>query len=220
METIHQSLNEKELLPGEHLVDAGYVESSLLVSSQATYSVQLNGPVRPNSSWQAQTDEGYELSQFKVDWEQKQVICPQGKKSNTWKPEIDRWDNEGLRVSFGKKDCLACAQRKHCVRSASLPRTLRLLPQPQHMALHTRREQQQTQEWKKGYNRRAGIEGTISQGVRAFGLRRARYLGLAKVHLQHILMATAINLVRLFAWTSGIPLAGTRISRFAALAPD
>jgi transposase len=50
METIHQSLNEKELLPEEHLVDAGYVESALLVSSQANYSVQLNGPVRPNSS--------------------------------------------------------------------------------------------------------------------------------------------------------------------------
>ena len=220
METIHQSLNEKELLPGEHLVDAGYVESALLVSSQATYSVQLNGPVRPNSSWQAQTDEAYELSQFKVDWEQKQVICPQGKKSRIWKPEIDRWGNDGLRVSFGKKDCLACEQRKHCVRSLSLPRTLRLLPQTQHMALYTRREQQQTQEWQKGYNRRAGIEGTISQGVRAFGLRKARYLGLAKVHLQHILMATAINLVRLFAWSSGVPLAGTRISRFAALAAD
>ena len=59
-----------------------------------------------------------------------------------------------------------------------------------------------------------------SQGVRAFGLRKARYLGLAQVHLQHILMATAINLLRLFAWSSGIPLAETRISRFAALAPD
>jgi transposase len=88
------------------------------------------------------------------------------------------------------------------------------------MALYTRREQQQTPEWQKVYNRRAGIEGTISQGVRAFGLRRARYLGLAKVHLQHILTATAINLVRLFAWNSGVPLAGTRISRFATLAPD
>jgi transposase len=168
----------------------------------------------------AQTDEAYDLSQFKVDWEQKQVICPQGKKSRIWKSEIDRWGNDGLRVSFGKKDCLACEQRKNCVRSLTLPRTLRLLPQAQHMALYTRREQQQTPEWQKGYNRRAGIEGTISQGVRAFGLRRARYLGLAKVHLQHILTATAINLVRLFAWNSGVPLAGTRISRFATLAPD
>lgn len=47
------------------------------------------------------------------------------------------------------------------------------------------------------YNRRAGIEGTFSQGVRAFGLRRSRYIGLTKTHLQHVLTATAINLCRL-----------------------
>ena len=82
------------------------------------------------------------------------------------------------------------------------------------------RQQQTTPEWKEPYNRRAGVEGTISQGVRGFGLRKARYLGLAKVHLQHLLTANAMNLVRLFAWISGVPLAGTRISRFAALATD
>jgi transposase len=31
---------------------------------------------------------------------------------------------------------------------------------------------------------RAGIEGTLSEGIRAHGLRRARYIGLAKTHLQ------------------------------------
>jgi transposase len=97
-ETIHQSLSEKELLPIEHLVDAGNGSSSLLVSSLKTYSVQLNGPVRPNSSWQAQTEGGYEFSQFKVDWKQEQVICPQGKKSTIWTPAVDRWGNEGIRV--------------------------------------------------------------------------------------------------------------------------
>ena len=219
-ETIHQSLSEKELLPQEHLVDAGYVESVLLVSSDQAYSVQLNGPVRPNCSWQAQTEGGYDLSKFQVDWKQKQVICPQGKRNTIWIPAVDGWGNEGIRVRFRKKDCLACSQRKHCVRSLKEPRTLRLLPQLQQMALQKRRSEQQTEEWQKGYNRRAGIEGTISQGVRAYRLRKAHYLGLAKVHLQHILTATAINLVRLFAWISGVPLGETRISRFAALAPD
>ncbi|WP_202972013.1 hypothetical protein [Moorena producens] len=45
----------------------------------------------------------------------------------------------------------------------------------------------------------------------------AATLGLAKTHLQHVMTATAINLKRLFAWVQGIPLAGTRISSFAAL---
>ncbi len=40
------------------------------------------------------------------------------------------------------------------------------------------------------------------------------------MHLQHILTATAMNAIRLFAWFEGVPLAKTRISSFAKLAPD
>ena len=83
----------------------------------------------------AQTEGGYDFSQFKVDWKQEQVICPQGKKSTIWTPAVDHWGNEGIRVRFRKKDCLACSHRKHCVRSASGPRTLRFLPQAQQIAL-------------------------------------------------------------------------------------
>jgi transposase len=56
-------------------------------------------------------------------------------------------------------------------------------------------------------------------GVRAYGLRQARYRGLAKTHLQHVATAAAINIVRLADWLNGVPRATTRCSRFAALAP-
>jgi len=69
------------------------------------------------------------------------------------------------------------------------------------------------------YKRRAGIESTLSQGVRAFGLRRARYRGLQKTHLQQIAITAAINVERIVAWLEGRPSATTRTSRFAALAP-
>jgi transposase len=74
-------------------------------------------------------------------------------------------------------------------------------------------------EWKRRYERRAGVEGTISQGVRAFGLRQARYIGQAKTHLQNILTVAAINLSRMIAWNSDVPQAKTRTSHFAKLAP-
>ena len=77
-ESIHQSLAEKKLLPSEHLVDGGYVDSDLLVSSRKDYGVQLIGPARPNSSWQAKTPGGYDLSKFQVDWAAQKVTCPQG----------------------------------------------------------------------------------------------------------------------------------------------
>jgi transposase len=54
--------------------------------------------------------------------------------------------------------------------------------------------------------------------VRAFGLRRSRYRGLAKTHLQHVVTAAAIDLARLGGWFRAIPRAATRVSRFAALA--
>lgn len=66
---------------------------------------------------------------------------------------------------------------------------------------------------------RAGVEGTLSQGIGALGLRQARYIGLVKVQLQHLLTAVALNVVRMVSWLHGIPHAKTRISRFAALAP-
>ncbi|MGK7898077.1 MAG: transposase [Xenococcus sp. (in: cyanobacteria)] len=59
----------------------------------------------------------------------------------------------------------------------------------------------------------------MSQAVRGFGLRECRYVGFDKVHLQHILTATAMNLVCLGAWFEGVPLAKTRVSSFAKLAP-
>lgn len=44
---------------------------------------------------------------------------------------------------------------------------------------------------------RAEIEAIISQGVQAFDLRRSRYFGFAKTHLQHIATAAAMNVLRI-----------------------
>jgi transposase len=89
--------------------------------------------------------------------------------------------------------------------------------QADHEALERVRAQEPTPDWKARYNRRAGVEGVLSQGTRAFALRQARYRGPPKVHLQHLATAVAINVVRLVAWDTGIPLATTRRSPFAAL---
>lgn len=71
----------------------------------------------------------------------------------------------------------------------------------------------------QAYNVRAGVEGTLSQGIRAFELRQSRYRGLARTHLHHILTAAAMNSARFDAWVTGRPRAKTRISHFEALRP-
>ncbi len=87
-----------------------------------------------------------------------------------------------------------------------------------HFALQQARERQQTKDFKERYAKRAGIEGTISQGVHSFDLRRSRYIGLAKTRLQHIFIATALNAARIGAWLMERPRAQTRTSRFGRLA--
>ena len=90
----------------------------------------------------------------------------------------------------------------------------------QHQAIQAAREKQQTPEFQEQYAKRAGVEGTISQGTRTFGLRRCRYRGSAKTGLQNVITAAAINLVRVWDWWCGTSSFGTVPSRFAALAPD
>ena len=92
-----------------------------------------------------------------------------------------------------------------------------LRPREQHEALQAARRQQETAEWKAEYAARAGVEGTLSQGVRGFGLRQCRYIGLAKARLQHVATAAAINVYRISDWLGGVPRAATRTSPFVRL---
>ena len=218
---IHQSLAEKELLPKQHLVDAGYVDGTLLVESQQKYELELLGPVRENVSWQSKQPDAYDISRFKINWKTRQVTCPQGVKSTKkWTVHKDAWDNTVITIKFPRKACRECQFRHLCTRSKTNAREINLRPKDEHLAITKRRKQQETKKWLKQYNQRAGVEGTISQAVRGFGLRSARYIGLDKVHLKHILTATAMNMIRLFAWFQGVPLAQTRVSSFAQLAPN
>jgi transposase len=215
---IQQALADRGLLPQEHLLDTGYIDADFVLESHATHQVEVVGPVRPDSSWQAQTPGSYDLSRFTIDWAARTVTCPEGKVATTWTSVRDHDGHAAFGVRFPHAACDPCPVRARCTRSATTPRPLTLRPQAAHEVLQALRQQQATPEWQVRYHRRAGIEGTISQGVRAFELRRTRYRGLPKTRLQHILTVVAINVVRLVAWLQGIAHAPTRISRCAALA--
>ncbi len=214
---IHAALAKKNLLPQQHFMDSGYVDADLLVKSQRDVGIEVIGPVRPDSSWQAHAEERYDVSHFPIHWETQQVVCPQGKMNTCWTPHFDAYGNPVVSVKFARTDCRLCPARSLCTRSVEAPRHVTLRTQAAHQILQRIRVQQTTTEWKDQYKRRAGIEGTISQGTRAFGLRRSRSIGQEKTHLQHVLTAGAINLVRFASWKAGVPHAKTRTSRFAAL---
>ena len=125
-----------------------------------------------------------------------------------------------VQIWFERKVCAACPVRAHCTRAVTGPRTLRLSAPLQHEALQRARQREKPEEFQKTYANRAGVEGTISQGVRVAGLRRARYVGWAKTRLQHLATAAALNLARAGAWLLENGRAKTRRSAFAVLAPQ
>jgi transposase len=218
LETIHAALDTKALLPRAHLVDCGYTDSEILVESERNYGVTIVGPVAADPSWQARERTGYENGAFTINWKTHRATCPQGKQSRKWQPDQDITGQEVIQIRFAKKDCQACAVRPACTRAKAEPRTLTVRTQVYHEALQAARHRQTTEEFKEHYADRAGIEGTISQGIRAFDLRRSRYIGLARTHLQHVVSAVSMNLIRVVDWLTDPHPTKPRAAPFAALA--
>ena len=213
-QVIHQALIDKDLEPSEHFVDSAYVSAEHLVNAQKQ-QIELVGPTRKNASWQSKLENGYDEARFDIDWSTETVTCPEGKVSKSWNPRVKLGNRAYIQVRFSRQDCAWCDAKERCTRSPQ--RSLSFLPQAHYEALEQTRELHRSVEGKERYKRRAGIEGTLSQGVRGFGMRRSRYRGLAKTHLQNVLIGTAINIDRLVNWFDGVPTAKTRISRFKAL---
>lgn len=212
---LHEGLHSSEMLPEVHLVDAGYVNAKTLVHSARTHQVQLQGPSLQDRQWQARQDAGFSQADFAIDWTQRQVTCPGGHTSREWGRMRDARQHEVIRVRFSAEHCAPCPHRAHCTRGAR--RSLTLRPEAEYHALQAARAKETDPDFRGQYAARAGIEGTISQGVRAGGLRRARYVGLAKTHLQHVAIAAAINFQRLADWFDEKTPARTRRGAFARL---
>lgn len=123
--------------------------------------------------------------------------CPRGHLSVAWPETRDPYGHAVITTRFNSATC-----RAQCTRSIQGPQRFTLRPPPQHRALRAAR---------------AGVEGLLSQGVRAFALPAARYLGLAKTQIQHLLTIAALNLARLDAWLTNRSRAATRPNRLAAL---
>jgi transposase len=147
------------------------------------------------------------------------VTCPQDEHSSAWHHGKDAKGESVVTVWFAKSTCQACPLRVRCTKAQATGRSMTLrFPRERHELLLAARAQQQTPEFHAVYQARCGIEGTFAQTTRNTGMRRARYIGQRKTHLQHLFTALATNVLRLACWLDGAPFAKTRTSRFAALA--
>jgi hypothetical protein len=216
LQQIHTDLNRRNLLPGEHIVDAGYTSADLMVTARQDFGVTLLGPLRIDNSEQARAGGGFDRTAFTIAWDHQQVTCPQGIQSTIWSECTER-GRESIVVRFPATACQPCPVRPQCTRSTKAGRQLMLRPKAIHETVEHARTEQAADEWKQRYATRAGVEGTIHQAVAVTGVRRCRYTGLPKTRLEHIFAATAINLIRLDAWWTSTTPSRPHISHLARL---
>lgn len=216
---IHKALQHRGLLPRIHIVDTGFLDASLLVESQEEYGVDLLGPMRADYHWQAHEAKGFAAGDFAIEWRLEQATCPAGNKSISWSEAIDNRKNGVVKIKFSSKDCRRCEYLLQCTRSQkrSPRRTLTVRREAQHQALQAARQRELSEAFDKEYDRRAGIEGTISRGVRTSRLRRTPYIGMKRTHLGHVLTGVGLNFLRLSEWFMEIPSAKTRHTPFEKL---
>jgi len=213
---IQEALDERKLCPSLQVADGGYIDAQGLAESQERFGIELCGPPHPNRQWQAREGTGFTSADFAIDWEQQRATCPAGQQSRTWNENLDRYGSHQIHIGFAQRVCQSCDRRPQCTRSQQ-GRVLAVRPQAHHEALQAARQREGTETFRKEYALRAGIEGSISQGVRRCALRYCRYFGQAKTRLQQILCAASLNFVRAAAWLMQTPIERTRQSAFTRL---
>lgn len=184
---IQGNLEKRKLKPEQQFVDKAYITGDNLADSQEN-DIRLMGEAS-----ELDNKGLYTADEFSIDYDSQTVTCPANVTSWAWH-EIETGKHKGdIQISFGQQ-CQDCSLKDKCTKSKR-GRILRL--HGHYQLLKERREECKAESFKEAMKRRPPIEGTISEMVRSHGLRRNRYRGLAKNHLQNLMIGTAVNLKRL-----------------------
>lgn len=214
-EPVHDALAARNLAPGRHYADSGYLSAALVVSALTTWGIALIGLLLADTSAQARAGNGYARADFAVDYDTRTVTCPQGKTSSS-RTLCTQKGQAAVVATFSPGDCGPCPARPQCTTSSRKRRQITILPRDLAQAQATARAAETTIPFQADYARRVGVEGTMHQAV-SHGARRARYRGLPRTRLDHVYMACALNLLRLEAYWTGTPLDRRRTSHLARL---
>lgn len=192
LDAIQNRLAERRVLPAKQYVDQGYMSAANLAKS-LTKGVDLRGRLLQDTSGKR---EGFRLRDFRVDIANRTAICPVGRVAPRFVPAKPNPRNlVAFHVFFGKQ-CQTCPffGPQLCTdkwRGRHLGISLH------HDLIQARRHEEQTDAFRQEMRIRAGAESVISELVRGYGARRARYRGQRKNELQLAFIGAAANLKRL-----------------------
>ncbi len=176
--------------PPVHYVDGAYVSAEKLAEAQAE-GRSLIGPAAsaPNNNGGRYTTED-----FQIEVEERKAICPAGKENRQCSRLEEQVTGKVTYRFEWSTQCANCPLRERCVGPEQKHRSI--VVGEHHSALQARRREQKTEAFGQEMKHRNGIEGTQSELVRAHGIRRARYRGLAQARLQNYFAGAACNVKR------------------------
>ena len=125
---VHSALEKKQLLPDRHLMDAGYTSIEIMQATRSQYNVEMVGPTHQSSSWQDGTPEAYGVDRFRIDWDKKEVYCPQNFLSRSWYELVNKQGASFIRVEWNQRTCERCPVRSLCTTATRAGRSLTLKP--------------------------------------------------------------------------------------------
>jgi transposase len=197
---IHARLARRGLLPAAHLADGGYTSLVLMERAARLHQVTLTGPLPGNPTRQHRDQHGYARDDFRIDFDRREVTCPQGQVSRGWHGPYPTSSPDAaplIVARFTRQQCQPCPARAVCTTSRDGARNVGFPPRELYDLQVRNRADQQDPAWHKRYAVRSGIEGTVNELAHGHGLRHCRYRGQPKAHLQHVLTAIAVNIDRL-----------------------
>ena len=117
-----------------------------------------------------------DVANSRAEWDDETLSPPEGRKSVGRSETKSARGRQMIHVDFSPRTIAPRVSEPcpSCTRAKNLPRALTLRPKEGHEAIRFARKRQKTEDFPPLYSRRAGMEGTVSQGARAFGLRQAR----------------------------------------------
>ncbi|RPJ51170.1 MAG: IS1182 family transposase [Acidobacteria bacterium] len=176
-------------MPTHLYADAAYVNGPELAQASEE-GRELIGPVK--SSPQSK-GELYPVESFDIHLAEGFGTCPAGCRSTSCS-RVENYDRGQpmYRLRWGSQ-CRDCPLADKCVGKGSIRD---VVVTPNHDHLQKRRREMGSEDFQREARKRNAIEGTISELVRGYGLRKTRYRGLAKTRLANYFIAAACNIRR------------------------
>jgi len=175
--------------PKELYVDGGYTSGEVLADA-AREEREVHGPIQSAP----QCGERFSAEEFDVNIDERVTICPAGHASTNCSRLEEANGKVNYRFEWNNELCQSCEHRQRCLSECASHRTL--LVGQHHQHTQKRRREMKTDAYKVRMHQRNGVEGTISELKRGYGLRRCRYRGLIKAGLQNYLIGAACNIKR------------------------